>query len=118
MPVAPPDRPGHVGYTPQHVGEAIDRARLRGVESSGVVAALIDPLVTVLRIFTGPTGNPQRYGHVSTEHSLAAADEFARREHYLAPWLAPASKWPGTYEVDRLPVPFTSDREAAAPAGE
>jgi hypothetical protein len=116
--VAPPGRPGHAGVTPQNVGLALRRSRLRGIESSGVVAALVDLAQPIVRFLGGPTPNPQNYGHVSTQHSLAAADEFARREQQLAPWLAePVSKWPGMtgpYQIGRLPLPFESDREQAA----
>jgi hypothetical protein len=116
--VAPPGRPGHAGVTPQNVGLALRRSRLRGIESSGVVAALVDLAQPIVRFLGGPTPNPQNYGHVSTQHSLAAADEFARREQQLAPWLAePVSKWPGMtgpYLIGRLPLPFESDREQAA----
>jgi hypothetical protein len=118
MPVAPPESPGHVGHTPQHVGEALQRSRLRGVETSGVVAAMVDAAQPLVRFFMGAMPNPQRYGRVSTVHTLAAADEFARREKQLAPWLAePVSKWPGAYGVERLPLPFQSDREQKARAG-
>ncbi len=114
MPEAIEGRPGHVGWTPQHVGETIDAARRRGVESSGVVAAMVDEAVPLVNFLGGPTPNPQRYGHVATQHTLAAAEEYAHRERQLAPWLEPASKWPDTYEEARLPLPFISDRENRA----
>jgi hypothetical protein len=114
MPVAPPETPGHVGHTPQHVGEALRRARLRGEESSGVVAAMVDAAQPLIRFFAGATRNPQQYGHVSSVHTLAAADEFARRERQLAPWLQPVAKWPGVYDVGRLPLQFVSDRQQKA----
>jgi hypothetical protein len=87
---APPWSPGHVGHTPQHVGEAIRRARMAGIESSGV-AQFYAPVPIAMQAFPHA---PQNFSSASTLASLFRLEDYHRRKQ------AAGGKLMGPLELD------------------
>ena len=100
MPEAPPSSPGHVGHTPQHVGELLRASRL-----AGVLSALL-PRYTLAypnRLFPGRLPQLQRgirnRGPFST---LLGIEDYRRRTA-----AAGASHWPLAYREGMNDPRFT-----------
>lgn len=75
MPEADPSSPGHVGHTPQHVGEMIVRARAAGLTSS-VVFTHYSPAAYAMQVFLRA---PQRFAGLSQLASLLRIEDYKRR---------------------------------------
>lgn len=85
MPEAPPDRPGHVGHTPQYIDAALREARLEGIFSSVVPRVLPGRHVYASQEFQ----QPQRFRRRSLFTVLASIDVLARNKRrigHLQPW--------------------------------
>lgn len=79
---ASPDRPGHVGHTPQRVGAIILASRLRGVLSSGVVRLLPLRQEYAAQAFV----RPQRFQRPSQEATLLSVEAMRSRIDPRQPW--------------------------------
>lgn len=81
MPEAPPNRPGHVGHTPQPVEALLRASRLAGLTSSNVPRRAAAHASTIASQ-TFP--QPQRFRQRSLTSVLLSIDTLARRRGHVA----------------------------------
>lgn len=81
MPEAPPNRPGHVGHTPQEVEGLLRASRLAGLTSANVPRIAAERAAT-LASQTFP--QPQRFRQRSLTSVLLSIDQLARRRGHVA----------------------------------